>query len=220
MFKNLKPAGVLALVVVSVLGLSALGWLGRVVVPDRPQALPTLAPTGTSAPTTTVPPTPELDTEAAWETFMQAVYLADAIPDYGSDLSQYPATQDALSAGLTDVTTDTGWIAWGTEPNPDCVAAGYQCWMRRLAEFGPRQLQCDGAVCVASVSVTSVGIYGFWEGGAGPQLHRQAEHPEWTDPVPFRLLVGKVAYRPATARWIVTEMTVTALPELPAYTTP
>jgi len=150
---------------------------------------------------------------------MQAVYLADALPDYGNDLSQYPATQEALSAGLTDVTTDATWIGWGTDVNPDCAASGSQCWVRRLAEFGPRQVNCTGYVCEASVSVTSVGVYGFWratDGADTAYLHRQADHPDWTDAVPFRLLIGTVEYRPDTARWLVTKMTVTILPALPA----
>lgn len=224
MFKNLKPAGVLALVVIGLLLLSSLGLLGRAVLQDRPQVMPpavAAAPTAAPTPTDTVPPTPPLDTDAAWETFMQAIYRADAIPDYGSDLSLYPASKEALSAGLTDVTTDTVWIGWGTDVNPDCAASGTQCWIRRLAEFGPRQITCTGNVCEASVSVTSIGIYGFWATAAGAEshLHRQADHPEWRPAVPLRLLIGTVEYRPTTERWVVTRMTVTILPEPPEYTT-
>lgn len=203
---RIKPAGWLAL---SVLGVVLVGIIGlgvrQVLSQGSLQPAPAPEPTATSLPTAT--PSPAPDPELAWTTFLDVVYKCDALPDVGDDLEQYPQTYEELAEDVEKLTTDASWLAECERTLPCEMPA---CWGRRLATFGPRNLECDVDTCEAAVLVESQAglIYGY---GDQPVIMRP---PGFTDRTPTRLIRGTLEYQ--EKQWIVTQVEVDVLPELPA----
>ncbi len=217
---RITPAGWLALVVLTILLVGIVGNLVKAAVPyNRLQPI-TPQPTYTATPAPTA--TPELDTDAAWETFMHAIKY-DTLADQGDDLSKYPATFEELKEGIENSTTDQSWIDY-------CKSIPYGV---RLAEFGPQNLTCKKSICQAAVSVSSKGALMYasaWQKFC--QEHPKScngssdfpsdpavfivRPPKFTDQYPFRLLKGTIEYQ--EGRWIVTKIQVDILPASPDST--
>jgi hypothetical protein len=139
---------------------------------------------------------------------MHAIYKCDALEDVGDDLADYPESLDELTDGIEDLTSDQEWLEWCGKNH---CSKGVICHIRRLVEFGPRNLDCTGPTCRASVSVESQGALYFM---ADPprQLVRP---PTYTDRVPLRLIKGQLQYQSEEDTWIITHMDITVLPEPP-----
>jgi len=213
--KKIKPAGWLALGVFSVLLVGLIGTgcrscLGVNRLAPAPTPVPVDEGGGeiAAAPETPDTPVPTPDPDEAWETFMEAIYKCDSLEDVGDDLADYPESLDALTAGIEDLTLDQEWIEWCGENH--CIK-GVVCHIRRLVEFGPRNLECEGTTCRASVSVSSQGALYFMD-DPPRQIVRP---PVYTDHVPLRLIKGQLEYQSEEDTWIITSMDVTVLPEPP-----
>lgn len=200
--------------IVLVVGLS--GCTERQAVPTAETLeVPTATPTATAMPTPTATATPTPETpvvkatvtptaepttdpayDAAWEAFLEVIYRCDAMPDLGDDLALYPerAEFEALPDGIERLTTDTSWQGWCEQQRP----------AKRLAKFGPQNLECEGTVCEAVVSVQAQGGLGNYEG----KLFI-ARPPKYQDYTPFRLLRGTIELQ--EEQWIITKMEVEIL---------
>ncbi len=218
---RITPAGWLALVVLTILLVGVVGNLVKAAVPYN--RLQPITPQPTYTPTVAPTATPELDTDAAWETFMQVINKCDALADQGDDLSKYPATFEELQAGIEELTTDQNWI---NECNQNLMGA-------RLVEFGPRNLTCKGTVCQAAVSASGKGALMYasaWQQfcKAHPESCNNSTEfpsepavftvrpPKLTISNPFRLFKGTLEYQ--EGRWIVTKIQVDILPASPDST--
>jgi hypothetical protein len=215
---KLKPAGWIAVAVFGVLLVGLLGtayrsvWGGNRLEPVPTSVLVTATAAAEArreaAPTPTATATPVPDQEAAWETFLQVIYKCDALPDEGDDVALYPESLEALRAGIEELTTDEAWLEWCDRT----IGCGQptDCWPRRLAEFGPRNLLCSDGICEAGVAVHSTAalLYGYEE---LPIIIRE----DFTDQTPYRLIKGQVEYQPEEDIWMVTNIEVTVLPEPP-----
>jgi hypothetical protein len=179
-----------------------------------PAATPTATPTATAMPTATATPTPETPVvkatatptaepttdpayDAAWNTFLEVIYRCDAMPDLGDDLSLYPPLAEfkALPDGIEQLTTNTYWQERCEQYRP----------AKRLAEFGPQNLECEGSICVAAVSVHS-------KGGLGNYQEEMiiARPPKYQDTTaPFRLIRGTIELQ--GEQWVVTKMEIEVL---------
>lgn len=206
----------IALILIVILILAALGKRA-----DKGSMVATVTPTATAMPTAAATSTPETsapetsmkavatptaeptttdqvyDYEAAWEVFLEVIYRCDAMPDLGDDLGLYPSLEefDALHNGIEELTTDTAWQDWCEQRQV----------IKRLAQFGPRNLECEGATCEAVVSVQSQGGLANYQGEMVV-----ARPPKYQDLAPFRLLRGTVEFQ--EERWIVTKIEVEILP--------
>jgi len=169
----------------------------------RPLEAATEPATAVATEERTETPAPD-DYDAAWDTFLEVIHRCDAMPDLGDDLSLYPplAEFEALPDGIEQLTTDTSWQAWCEQQRP----------AKRLAEFGPQNLNCTGTVCEAVVSVLAQGGLGNYQG----ELFI-ARPPKYQDYGPFRLIRGTVELQ--GEQWIVTKMEVEVLPSLPEAAT-
>jgi hypothetical protein len=153
---------------------------------------------------------------------MEAIYKCDALPDKGDDLAAYPETLEELTEGIEDLTTDEVWIDW-------CDSA-----LRRLAKFGPQNMECENNICHTAVSVKNTGGITFFEKWCAenpeqcaefkaeePELYAQrkgeqiiiSRPPLFEDHHPFRLIEGKVMLEEDT--WIVTQIKIKDLPPEP-----
>ena len=147
--KKIKPAGWLALGVFSVLLVGLIGTgcrscLGVNRLAPAPTPVPVDEGGGeiAAAPETPDTPVPTPDPDEAWETFMEAIYKCDSLEDVGDDLADYPESLDALTAGIEDLTLDQEWIERCSRD--DCWRSDdIVCHIRRLAEFGPQNLDCE-----------------------------------------------------------------------------
>ena len=203
---KLNAAGVLAAAVLGVLVVGGLIWGVQAIWGGdrlRPLEAATEAATPVATEERTETPAPD-DYAAAWETFLEVIHRCDALPDLGDDLSLYPslAEFDALPDGIEQLTTDTGWQGWCEQQRP----------AKRLAVFGPQNLNCTGTVCEAVVSVHAQGGLGNYQG----ELF-VSRPPMYQDVAPFRLLRGTVELQ--EEQWVVTRMEVEVLPALPETST-
>ncbi len=220
---RITPAGWLALVVVTIFIVGVVGNLVKAAVPYN--RLQTVEPVPTYTPTPAPTTTPELDTDAAWETFIQVINKCDALADQGDDLSKYPQSLEEATKGIEELTTDQTWIE-------HC-----QRWGRTLAEFGPQNLSCKGNTCTAAVSVKSIAGVVFVDAwckqtpnecekarNENPDIYAQrvkdhltlSRPPLYVNPNPLRLLKGTVEYQ--EGRWIVTKIQIDILPASPDST--
>ena len=203
---KLNAAGKLAVIVsgVVIVGLLALG--GRAVLGSGNRLRPVAPPSTTldGEPVAFSPPAatagaahPDVDYDAAWETFLEVIYRCDALPDRGDDLGQYPQVSefDALPDGIERLTSDAAWIGWCEQQRPG----------KRLAQFGPRNLDCSGATCTATVAVHAQGGLGNYAGALFV-----ARPPLYQDVAPLRLLQGVIELQ--EEQWVVTKMAVEVLP--------
>jgi hypothetical protein len=203
---KLNAAGVLAATVLGVLVVGLLVWGGQAIWGGdrlRPLEAATEPATPVATEERTETPAPN-DYDAAWEAFLEVIHRCDAMPDLGDDLALYPplAEFEALPDGIEQLTTDTSWQAWCEQQRP----------AKRLAEFGPQNLNCTGTVCEAVVSVHAQGGLGNYQG----ELFI-ARPPKYQDYGPFRLIRGTVELQ--GEQWIVTKMEVEVLPSLPEAAT-
>jgi len=203
---KLNAAGVLAATVLGVLVVGALVWGAQAIWGGdrlRPLEAATAPATPAATAANTATPTSD-DYAAAWEAFLEVIYRCDAMPDLGDDLALYPerAEFEALPDGIERLTTDTSWQGWCEQQRP----------AKRLAKFGPQNLECEGTVCEAVVSVQAQGGLGNYEG----KLFI-ARPPKYQDYTPFRLLRGTIELQ--EEQWIITKMEVEILPALPEAAT-
>ncbi len=226
---KLKPAGWIAVAVFGVLIVGLLGTAYRSVwgvnrlqpVSDATLATVTAAAeaweaeqeqaqaTATAAAAT---PTPAPDREAAWETFLQVIYKCDALPDQGDDVALYPESLDALREGIEELTTDEAWLEWCDHSINYAGPEGNEpCWLRRLGEFGPRNLLCSNGICEAGVAVRNDAAIVY----STEEVLMIVRDENLRDQSPYRLIKGQVEYRPEEDVWIVTNIGVTVLPEPP-----
>lgn len=229
--RGLTGAGWLFVIVggVLLLGLLALG--GRALFGNNSlHPGSTVVPTHTAQPT--LPQTPTPNTDAAWETFLQAIYKCDALPDQGDDLASYPKSLDELKAGIQGLTTDQAWLKW-------CDESAYGVG-RRLADFGPQNLKCNGLTCDVAVAVSSTAGITFFDSWCAhypdkcqvmakdePEKYTQwqankiwiSRAPYFSDQNPYRLIKGTIEFQ--EGQWIITQMQVDVLPSPPdGATTP
>lgn len=213
--KKIKPAGWLALGVFSVLLVGLIGTgcrscLGVNRLAPAPTPVPVDEGGGeiAAAPETPDTPVPTPDPDEAWETFMEAIYKCDSLEDVGDDLADYPESLDALTAGIEDLTLDQEWIERCSRD--DCWRSDdIVCHIRRLAEFGPQNLDCGEATCRTSISVQTQGALYFMD-DPPRQIVRP---PQFNDTKPLRLIKAQIEYQ--EDRWLITNMDVTVLPEPP-----
>ena len=203
---KLNAAGVLAATVLGVLVVGGLIWGVQAIWGGdrlRPLEAATGPATAVATEERTETPAPD-DYDAAWETFLEVIHRCDALPDLGDDLSLYPPLAEfaALPNGIEQLTTDTSWQAWCEQQRP----------AKRLAEFGPQNLECEGSICVAVVSVHAQGGLGNYQG----ELFI-ARPPKYQDYYPFRLLRGTVELQ--GEQWVITKMEIEVLPSLPEAAT-
>jgi hypothetical protein len=224
-FKRLNAAGWLAVAVFGILLVGLIGLGARSVFGvNRLKPLATPAPTDEAAGNAntaeeltpaTVEALPTPDPDAAWATFMDAIYKCDALEDVGDDLTDYPESLAEMTEGIEDLTWDQEWIEWCY--SDACTPDDMICHIRRLAEFGPRNLECQDATCRASVSVQSQG--GFTLMVEPPTIDGKARMivrpPQWNDALPLRLIKGQLQYQPEENTWIITDMETVVLPEPP-----
>ncbi len=220
---RITPAGWLALVVVTIFIVGVVGNLVKAAVPYN--RLQPITPQPTYTPTVAPTATPELDTDAAWETFMQVINKCGTLPDQGDDLSKYPQSLEELTADVKNLTTDSDWLGW-------CGR-----FDRLLSEFGPQNISCKGDKCEAAVSVHHVAGFSFMEAwceqNADACTKMKNEHldlynkriqdriiisrpPKFFDENPFQLIKGTLIYQ--EGRWIVTKVQVEILPPPPDST--
>jgi len=202
---KLNAAGVLAATVLGVLLVGGLVWgVQALWGGDRLRPLEAATEPATPVATkTTAAPTSD-DYDAAWETFLEVIHRCDAMPDLGDDLSLYPPLSEfqALPDGIEQLTTDTSWQAWCEQRRV----------IKRLAEFGPQNLECEGSICEAVVSVQSQGGLANYEGEM-----LVVRPPKYQDMAPLRLLRGTVELQ--EGQWVITKMEVEILPSLPEAST-
>jgi len=203
---KLNAAGVLAATVLGVLVVGGLIWGVQAIWGGdrlRPLEAATEPATAVATEERTETPAPD-DYDAAWETFLEVIHRCDAMPDLGDDLSLYPPLAEfkALPDGIEQLTTDTSWQAWCEQHR---IA-------KRLADFGPQNLECEGLICVAAVSVHAQGGLANYQG----ELF-VSRPPKYQDYGPFRLIRGTVELQ--EEQWVVTKMEVEVLPSLPEAST-
>jgi len=203
---KLNAAGVLAATVLGVLVVGLLVWGGQAIWGGdrlRPLEAATEPATAVATEERTETPAPD-DYDAAWERFLEVIYRCDAMPDLGDDLSLYPplAEFDMLHDGIEQLTTDAYW-------QERCEQRRV---VKRLAEFGPQNLECEGPICEAVVSVQSQGGLANYEGEL-----IIARPPKYQDTAPLRLLRGTIELQ--GEQWVVTKIEVEVLPPLPEAST-
>jgi hypothetical protein len=204
---KLNAAGVLAATVLGVLVVGGLIWGGQAIWGGdrlRPLEAATEPATPVATEERTETPAPD-DYDAAWNTFLEVIYRCDAMPDLGDDLSLYPPLAEfkALPDGIEQLTTNTYWQERCEQYRP----------AKRLAEFGPQNLECEGSICVAAVSVHSTGALGNYQ-----EEMIIARPPKYQDTTaPFRLIRGTVELQ--EEQWVVTKMEIEVLPPLPEAST-
>ena len=219
---KLNAAGVLAATVLGVFVVGGLIWGVQAIWGGdrlRPLEAATEPATAVATEERTETPAPD-DYDAAWERFLEVIHRCDAMPDLGDDLSLYPQDGVALQANIEELTIDQTWLTWCAE----------HVVLKRLAEFGPKNLNCTGTTCEAAVSVTSTGGLAFFEPWCAQNPEQCAEltteqysqlqaqrvmiyrPPNYQDNTPQRLFLGVLTYQ--EGQWTVAQIGFEVLPEL------